>query len=444
MSRATQPWSAQAEALLPMIVPYLARQRWARHDAEPAELHIERGDRIQEGTPEALWLLLRSGPDLYQLVVGLRPAEDPIDLGERDTIGVVPVSDRSWFAYDGMADPDIVRPLAASMGVRGVEEAIVRPVGAEQSNSSVVLGQRVILKLYRRLQPGPNPDVEVTGGLDRVGFNHLASPLGVWSRDGFDLAVAQEFLAGGSEGWALALTSLRDLYASEDDDPASAGGDFAAEAHRIGDMTARLHVALAAAFGVRAGASESWAESLVQRAEALGLGPALVRRVRSLAEGIRGLGSPVPTQRVHGDYHLGQVMRTDRGWYILDFEGEPARPLGQRLRPASPLKDVTGLLRSLDYAARFALGEAAGGEIGPAGRADAWERHNGAAFLDGYLAVEGVDSLLPAGGSERQLVLGAYELDKALYELDYEAAYRPAWVPIPAGAIVRILSRLAS
>ena len=154
------------------------------------------------------------------------------------------------------------------------------------------------------------------------------------------------------------------------------------------------------------------------------------------------MAEPGPASRVHGDYHLGQVMRTDRGWYILDFEGEPARPLDQRLRPASPFKDVTGMLRSIDYAARFALGEWEGPSERVRARADAWERHNRAAFVTGYLGVEGIDRLLPPEG-DRPLVLAAYELDKALYELDYERAYRPGWVAIPAGAIVRVMARLA-
>lgn len=441
------PWREEpartAAAVMGLVGPYLAGQRWARRDADPSgELRLEAWDQIQ-ADPDALWMLVRSGPDLYQLLVGLRPAASPIGLGERETLGTLEDGEGSWLAYDGMADAEIVRPLASSMGVAGIEDCLVRPVGAEQSNSSVVLGQRVILKLYRRVQAGPNPDIEVTTALDRVGFNHLASPLGVWRRDGYDLAVAQEFLAGGSEGWAMAVTSLRDLYASAEDDPALAGGDFASEAHRLGEMTARLHVALAAAFGVEPAHPREWAEALVERAAALSLGSALLGRVRQLAAGVAAGDAPVPSIRVHGDYHLGQVMRTDAGWFVLDFEGEPARPLEERRRAWPAAKDVAGMLRSFDYAAGATLAErleARRDDLEE--RARAWEERNRRAFLDGYLSVPGVGPLFPGGdpaGASGAGLLAFFELDKALYELGYERAHRPDWEPIPRSAIERLL-----
>jgi maltokinase len=135
-------------------------------------------------------------------------------------------------------------------------------------------------------------------------------------------------------------------------------------------------------------------------------------------------------------------MRTDNGWYVLDFEGEPARPLSERLLPTSPLKDVAGMLRSLDYAARAGLRESSvPGAEGDA-KASRWEDHNRSAFLAGYLAVDGVGDLLPAAGA-LEAVLTVYELDKAVYELAYERAYRPTWVGVPAGAVARIATRIA-
>ena len=438
--------------VLPLVGPYIARQRWARrddtHDDTPRDgagtgwaVTFDQADLLYDDGPVTLWLLVRRGGDLYQLLIGLRPEDDRLDLGERDILGVFQSGGQSWFAYDGLADAVIVRRLAAQMGVRDVEDAIVRPVGAEQSNSSVVLGQRVILKLFRRLQPGSNPDVEVSSGLDEVGFNHLASPLGVWTRDGYDLAVAQEFLAGGSEGWALALTSLRDLYASEEDDPAAAGGDFAAEARRIGEMTARMHIALGKAFGIHPPALDDWADALVGQVEELGLGDGVRRRAVGLADRARGLGE-VPAIRVHGDLHLGQVMRADAGWFVLDFEGEPARPVAERRLPWPAAKDVAGMLRSFAYAAAAALYERESSEREElAVRALAWERRNREAFLDGYGAVEGIDSVLPAEGpgstADRDLI-AFFELDKALYEVAYERAHRPDWESIPMAAIERL------
>ena len=448
MSVELPPAPALAQAVAPLVGPYIARQRWGRHDgAVQSQVLVEAADVVQDAPSATLWLLARAGEDLYQLLVGLCPQEEAPDLGERDILGPFDLDGRAWFAYEGLADSQAVRRLAGRMGVAGVEEALVRPVGAEQSNSSVVLGESVILKLFRRLQPGPNPDVEVTTGLDAVGFNHLASPLGVWRRPGldYDLAVAQEFLAGGAEGWALALTSLRDLYACEDDDPAAAGGDFASEARRIGEMTGRMHVALGKAFGLHPGAPEEWAAGLVARVEQVGADASVARRARDLADAVRGLGAEagaVPSIRVHGDLHLGQVMRTDAGWFVLDFEGEPARPVAERRLPWPVAKDVSGMLRSFAYAAGAALQERQPDEreeLWP--RAEAWEARNRAAFLDGYEAVDGLDQVLPGGkaGSEADaLLMDFFELDKALYEVAYERAHRPDWEWIPLVAVERL------
>ncbi|HUZ43623.1 MAG TPA: hypothetical protein VMU63_04410 [Acidimicrobiales bacterium] len=445
--------------LTPLLEPYIGRQRWARHDADGAgpaapagRLSIAKAELLEGYEPPTLWLLVRRDGDLYQLLIGLRPEDEPLDLGERDVLGVFTAAGgtaaggtgaegKAWFAYDGLADAEIVRHLAAAMGVTGVEDAIVRPVGAEQSNSSVVLGQEVILKLFRRLQPGSNPDVEVSTGLDRVGFNHLASPLGVWTRDGYDLAVAQEFLAGGSEGWALALTSLRDLYASEEEDPAAAGGDFASEARRIGEMTARMHIALGKAFGVHPPALTEWANALVEQVDGLGLGPNVRRRAEELASRLVAV-KDVPSIRVHGDLHLGQVMRADAGWFVLDFEGEPARPVAERRLPWPPAKDVAGMVRSFAYAAAAVLHERESSEREALeGRARAWEQRNRQAFLDGYASVEGLEAVLPEADSDTDaygVLLDFFELDKAMYELGYERAHRPDWEPIPLAAIERL------
>ena len=449
MSVELPPATTLAEAVAPLVGPYVARQRWGRHDqgGENGAVAVEAAAVVQDEPSATLWLLARIGEDLYQLLVGLCPPEEAPDLGERDILGPLQLDGQALFAYEGRADAETVRRLARTMGVPGVDDVLVRPVGAEQSNSSVVLGESVILKLFRRLQPGPNPDVEVTTGLDAVGFNHLASPLGVWRQEGFDydLAVAQEFLAGGAEGWALALTSLRDLYACEDDDPAAAGGDFASEARRIGEMTGRMHVALGKAFGLNPPVPEDWAAALLARVDQVGPDADVARRARELADQVRRMAADaaaVPSIRVHGDLHLGQVMRTDAGWFVLDFEGEPARAVAERRLPWPAAKDVTGMLRSFAYAAGAALQERQPDEREELlGRAEAWEARNRAAFLDGYQGVDGLDEVVAGGkvGSEADTVLMEFfELDKALYEVAYERAHRPDWEWIPLVALERL------
>lgn len=440
------------EAAATLIDDWLGRQRWAVHgdEAGTGTVELEHAEVLAApgpGTPGVLWYLARlPGGPLYQLLVGVRPAHEAVELGERDILGDCECDDGRWFVYDAMAEPVAARRVAAVVGVPGAEEMMVRPVGAEQSNTSVVLGDKVILKVFRRLQPGPNPDVEVSTALDRVGFNHLASPVAVWHRGDYDLAVAQEYLAGGTEGWALALASLRDYYGGPESDPAAAGGDIASEARRIGEMTARLHLALCEAFGMQPPTAEEWARGVEERAGALRLGPGVERGVAALAARIRrlaetgALGSAI---RVHGDYHLGQVMRTDAGWYVLDFEGEPARPLDERRRAWPAAKDVAGMLRSFQYAAAVALADRDDADqVALAGRARAWEERARSAFLGGYLGVEGIGTLYPGGDAEspdsRELV-SFFEVDKALYEVGYERAHRPDWERIPRSAIERLL-----
>ncbi|MHB8506543.1 MAG: phosphotransferase, partial [Acidimicrobiales bacterium] len=353
------------------------------------------------------------------------------------------------YLYDATVDPELAMELLAIV-TGGAEAATrVRPVGAEQSNTSLVYDDRIILKVFRRLVAGRNPDVAVTTALHRVGFTHVARPYGVWQRSGYDLGFAQEFLAGGAEGWALALTSLRDFYDSGLEDPEAAGGDFSMEARRLGAVTAQLHLAMADAFGVdrdrlASGRYELLVRSVRERLDRVAAEASLLpERVGAAVGRLAGVARPGPAVRVHGDFHLGQVMRADGGWYVLDFEGEPARPVEERLEPTSPFKDVAGMLRSLDYAARFALQERGVSDVeGLSGAAGAWANHNGEAFLAGYLDEDGVDALL-APEADREAVLAAFELDKALYELDYERAYRPAWEPIPLAALARITDRLA-
>jgi maltokinase len=426
-----------------LLVEFLPRQRWfAAKDRAIDAVSVAELEVLQSPWPLLLHVLAdvsydKGEGDRYQVLVGARPDGEHAQFlqGNDDAVlGHVETEDGPGYAYDALLDHELGVCLLSHIAP-DEEVRLVRPVGVEQSNTSLVYDDRLILKVFRRVLPGPNPDVEVTTALAQRGFTHVAEPVANWRQDDYDLAVAQRFLAGGAEGWALALTSLRDLYASDDEDPADAGGDFADEARRLGEVTADLHVALADAFGRDAGDKDAWAEGMAEQLERV-RHPDLDRTL--VAKGLdklRQITDPGACIRVHGDYHLGQVIRTDSGWYVLDFEGEPARPLAERIRPTSPLKDVAGMLRSFDYASQVAMVEW-GEDV--SGLARAWEARNRNAFLEGYLAKAREGGVLPEEGSWTA-VLAAFELDKAIYELAYEQANRPEWVHIPLGAINRIL-----
>ena len=437
---------AGLDELLPQ---HLSSQRWfAGHSGpELQRVEVESGRLLwTDGRGHSLWhAIVSAGGDRYQLVVGERPAGEPAEFLHGRESGSIAALGEAYF-YDATLDAEMDKVLlqVASDGKESAERA--RPVQAEQSNTSLVFDDRIILKLFRRLHPGRNPDVEVTTSLVAAGFTHVAEPLVTWREHDFDLAFGQQYLVGGSEGWALALTSLRDLYNSPVQGPGEAGGDFSAEASRLGRMTAEMHMALAASFGVVRGAEslDRWhglVEGLAPRlAEASDTaGRDLSRAAAAMLDRLAAVGDPGPYVRVHGDYHLGQVMRTDTGWYVLDFEGEPAKLLSQRTEHSSPFKDVSSMLRSFHYATRHALGERPPSDVG---RLDplalAWDTHNRQAFLDGYRSTPGVDELLPPA-EEAPAVLTGYELDKALYELDYERAHRPDWVSIPLDALDRLI-----
>ena len=458
MSDARADNSARLPAgVVQLIPPYLGRQRWYAGTGEPATIEVLDSRQLPADVANAAlwWAVVEADGGHYQLIVGERPDGDPADfLTGRE--GAVLGSDSGSYFYDAALDPELSLGLLGMISDGQEHAERVRPISAEQSNTSLVYDDRVIMKVFRRLMDGPNPDVEVTTALASTGFEHVAQPVASW-RDAVgasdapvDLMFAQVFLHGASEGWALALTSLRDFYSSVDDDPAESGGDFASEAGRLGRVTALMHLSLAEVYGIERAAlgSGEWGRLLddIERR----LGPVLAEGAPDLAasagtvlQRLRTVTDPGPAIRVHGDYHLGQVMRTDTGWYVLDFEGEPARALEDRQRASSPLKDVTGMLRSLQYATRFALRERTDSEVERlAARAEVWEAHNRDGFLAGYHGTDGIGALLPDAGV-LDAVSAAYELDKALYEVDYERAYRPDWVDIPTDAVVRIVERLA-
>jgi maltokinase len=433
-------------------------QRWYPGDSISGTVTIVADTLLAAGDPgadqpELRHLIVEVGSGgraaRYQVLAGFR-AQVP----DRLTHAVIGVDGRGLMAYDGLHDSELTPVLLHGIAAQRTAGPLVfaREPGAdidtgarsmvlsvEQSNTSLVFGESAILKVIRRVFPGPNPDLEIATALARLGSADIAAPYGSVSTelDGEPvlLAVLSQYLRGGTDGWVLAQTSLRDLYASGSSLAAEAGGDFAGEAERLGATTARVHADLAKAFGVAVltGTQRAALAGRMQRklAEATAEVPALSVYADKMAAAYTALAEsrePVPVQRIHGDYHLGQVMRTQSGWVILDFEGEPAVPLDRRRSLAPAVQDVAGMLRSFDYAARHQL-QGHADEARLSGTALEWVARNQAAFCGGYAEAGGAD---PRGAA---VLLRALMLDKAVYEVTYEARHRPAWLTIPLDAI---------
>jgi maltokinase len=440
------------------LAAWLPGQRWFAGKGTPITgLTVAADTTLVAGDPELRHLILAvsqgGATDTYQVFAGMR-ADLP---GWLDHARIGPAGG-GMTAYDGLHDPGLTGMLLAAMA--GEESAgplrFARAAGshistgldslvltAEQSNTSVLYGEEAILKVFRRPVPGPNPDLEVPAALARLGSPHVAQPLG-WIAGAVNgmptvLAVLSSYLRAAVDGWSLAATSVRDLYASGSATPAEAGGDFAGEARRLGEATAEVHRDLALAFGVdelpAAALRDLSAQMLGRLAEVAAAVPELARHEPSLRAAfgeVATLDGPLEVQRIHGDYHLGQVLRTHGGWVVLDFEGEPAAPLAERRARLPALRDVAGMLRSLDYAARFQL--AGHADAGRAAAARNWVRRNQAAFCAGYAGAGGPD---PA---KHAILVRALTLDKAVYEVMYEARNRPSWVSIPLGSIADALT----
>jgi maltokinase len=371
-------------------------ERWFGGDAAGLEHATVEVERTLPTDPVVVQSLVHVGEQRYQLLL--------------DADGV-----------DATADAKCALGLLEHV-LPGQDAASARALGVEQSNTSVVFDERLLLKIFRRVPDGPNRDAEVPAALSRVGFDHVPPILGRWQEDGHDFAIVQPFLAGATDGWALALVSLRQLF-DEGTAPEDAGGDFGPEARRLGEVTAQLHLALADAFGTSPAEPRAWSTRLAD-----GLRAAVLDR---LADAGR-------IMTVHGDYHLGQLLRTDTAWFVFDFEGEPARRDDERHERTSPLKDVAGMLRSFDYAAAVAAREAERGADDALARH--WEQRNRQAFLDGYWPLITGSGLVPEDPTARHELLDAFELDKALYEVRYEEAHRPSWAEIPKAAVARLLA----
>jgi predicted trehalose synthase len=408
---------------------YIPRQRWfGNRDRTVERVGAVEQELLATGWPALVWVTAtlefdRGFPTRYHVPLGLDQAA-PMACADTDSglLGPVDTDAGPAIAYDATRDDALARALLA---VIAPDEGVsaMRPMGGEQSNTSLVYDDRLVLKLYRRPPDGPNPDAEVTAALAAGGFPNVAPVLGRWVQDGVDRAIVQPFLRAGADGWVLAVASV----------PAGADA-FVSQASQLGQVTARLHVALAAAFGKEASDPGAWVAMVASQLARTGdprIDAAAVAAVTAAMGAVPDTGASI---RVHGDYHLGQTLHTRDGWFVLDFEGEPARPLTERRAPSSPLKDVAGMLRSFDYASRVA-----GLESGvPQETARAWEECTRRAFLDTY-AVEITGHGLVPEGDAFTTVLAVFELDKAIYEVAYEAAHRPDWIDIPLAAVARLL-----
>lgn len=456
------------ERLVALLAPWLPTQRWFA-----GKEWSTTGVRLLAHTT------VNGEPPIDHLVVAVD--QDVPGLGVRSTAYQVPVSSHlardprlehvlvgevdGRFVYDALHDRhatglllDAVRDEAAlgTLKFRRVPHASI-PDGVdslvltgEQSNTSLAFGDQALLKVFRRLAPGTNPDIDVHVALARTDCPYVAPLLGwvegAWRdpRPGAteadllhgSLAMLQRFLVTATDGWRLALTSVADLFAERDLHADEVGGDFAGESFRLGKATASVHAALrevmpTAVWTAQRRAAEAAAmQARLDRAvaEVPALAP-LAPGLRSAFDAFASTDLPVPVQRIHGDLHLGQVLRTSVNWKLIDFEGEPEKTIDSRTALDSPLRDIAGMLRSFDYVAQHMLLAEHAGDAQLAYRAAEWSQRNRGAFLDGYATVGDLDPV------EQAPLLQAYETDKAVYELVYEARNRPSWTVVPLAAL---------
>jgi maltokinase len=432
------------------LIDYVTEQRWYGSKSRTVS-HSQLLDVVT---------LRESDPEYALALVEIR-----FDTGNHEIYQLLYACDGGDLQLDGLQDPGLARELVhairSGLTLQGQEGAVefrtvqgfaglgremndARSVGAEQSNTSIVFDDELILKVFRRLEPGINPELEMLRFLTEHGFANIAALGGWYAYSGgptaATLGILQEFVEGGRDGWELGVEEIRD-----------APDEFLSRLRRLGEVTGEMHTVLASEQNDAAFCPET------PSVEALGLLTATVdeeisrvflnlpdddervapifgrgEEVREQLRMLTHAGSVGKTIRTHGDYHLGQTMWNDAAsdWVILDFEGEPARSLTERRRKRSPLRDVAGMLRSFAY-----LGIAAEGPSD-------FEDQARATFLEGYL--DTVDSaLLPSGQAAIDRLLSVYELEKSVYELRYELDNRPDWVTIPVAGIQRLIEQVA-
>jgi maltokinase len=436
------------------LIEYVTSRRWYGAKSRTV-VHSQLLDSVVLRTAEPHFALAlvemrydTGAHDIYQLVYALRDDRLEVDaLDDPAAARELVHAMRSGLTLHGVEGVIEFRPIEGFAGL-GRELTEARSVGAEQSNTSIVFDDELILKVFRRLEAGINPELEMLRFLTEHGFANVAA-LGGWYAYsggplGATLGILQEFVLDGLDGWGLALDEL-----------CTAPERFGERLHRLGEVTGEMHTVLASdpndpAFAPETPSVEALAlltatvDEEIERvflslpedderlAPIVGRGEEVREQLRMLAYA----GSAGMSIRTHGDYHLGQTLWSDEDWVILDFEGEPARSLTDRRRKRSPLRDVAGMLRSFAYVASAV--ELLRGNKAPEG----WEVTARAQFLEGYVAT--VDpALLPSGHGAIERLLAVYELEKAVYELQYELDNRPEWVGIPVAGIHRLIESAA-
>ena len=504
---------------------WLTSQRWFRgksREVTAVEL-LDHAVLAPDRGPQVLLAITRvrfaeGDPDVYLIPLTLRAPHDSAD--DVKPICCVPVDARDVEIFEALADPSSGEALlqavfseetiasakgelrgrrTTALDADGERALPMRRISAEQSNTSLVFGDRYVLKLFRKLESGINPDLEISGFLtESTDFSAIPALLG-WmdytSGEGPPASVIGlfEYVPNSGDAWTHTLKALDRFFISAGRsaaDPSSVsgqeslrrmGGEYFQIAGRLGELTARMHLALASAgtehpdFGaepITDEVSRHWTEAaqrhvggvmdeVRRRLDALpGAFPpgvqnqvaALVREAPNLRVQMDDLRllreSGCLSVRIHGDYHLGQVLRStvddgQREWVVLDFEGEPARPLDERRARLSPLKDVAGMLRSFDYAVRMALSTQKVSDLmmraGLETWAQAWLRQVRSGFLSAYRTTIAGARLVPDDPPTFERVLAAFELEKAVYELGYEMNNRPDWLWVPIAGIHAIV-----
>jgi maltose alpha-D-glucosyltransferase/alpha-amylase len=357
-----------------------------------------------------------------------------------------------------------------------IESSVSR---AEQSNTSIIFADRFILKLFRKIEPGINPDVEIGAFLTEHGFTHTPAVLGTLEYrshkgDAYSAGILQQFVRNQGDAWKYTLdmaTASLDAFAASGQELSDAQNTEAAEAYLpsarlLGQRTAEMHIALASGkttpdfdpepFNSDTGkklheemlAQADIAFESLRRKQATLTGDAaeaaqqllrLEHRVTERFTALRDQQIHASRIRFHGDYHLGQVLWTGSDFMIIDFEGEPARPLHERRTKTLAMRDVAGMLRSFQYAAYSALFERDASKPSFERWADAWTDSASRAFVDAYIRTANGSVFLPSDENERRVLLDAFILHKALYEVAYEMNNRPDWVRIPLRGILSLI-----
>lgn len=476
--------------LMPHLVPWLVGQRWFSHERgcfrqlSPLGVTVlARPEANRGGDPVLVHAVAEAeygggARHRYQILVGLRPQLPP-------AFPEAPFGRASggpwdgWFLYEATGDPQLMAlmldealagrsggalRLNLTPGSRIAGGLTPRRLGVEQSNTAIVFGEELLLKILRQPQPGVHPEIEVLAALTGVGSTRTPRLAG-WFSDGEEpgpgrrrrdagsvgsvLGIVEEFFDAQGDGWRLAVDNIARLLADETAVGALSG--FTDQARALGAAVAAVHVSLAEAYPAAPLDAEAvrvlLAEMETRLADAVALVPELEADAPAITQVYHDFARQAAAggllgQRTHGDLHLGQVLRTADGWRVIDFEGEPSRPIEERGTPQSALRDVAGMLRSFDYAAQHALHELLAAR--PDADADeilrhrrcarAWMISNCHSFVHGYASAGPLDPRL------HPRAMRAYKLDKAVYEARYEAEHRPDRLPVPMAAVRRLLA----